>query len=176
MQLPVTHPNVLLALRAASRKKHTERLQKEKRLEKLGMTVVGKLSKRDTFIAGLALYWGEGYKGLSQELGFTNSDPAMILFFIKWLSRVYKVSPDKLILRVSINTSHTKRVSEVESYWSRLTGIPLAQFTKTSLIKTAHKKVYGNESVHYGTLRVKVRSGTDLRRQILGSIKKIKML
>ncbi len=140
------------------------------------MTAVGKLSRRDLFIAGLALYWGEGYKGLSQELGFTNSDPVMIRFFIEWLWRVYKVSPDKLILRVSINGSHLSRVVEVERYWSRLTRVPLNQFTKTSLIKTAHKRVYGNESVHYGTLRVKVRSGTDLRRQILGSIQKLKMI
>src|SRR3989344_155462 len=149
------HENTLAALRCAAEKKHHMRLEKEKFLLVAGRKDVGKISRRDLFILGLALYWGEGYKGLSDELGFTNSDPAMILFFIRWLSKVYKIKPNQLILRVSINASHTHRVRQVEYYWSRLTGIQLSQFTMTSLIKTAHKKVYANKNTHYGTLRIR---------------------
>jgi hypothetical protein len=170
------HENTLAALRRAAEEKHHLRLEKERFLLAAGRKDVGKISRRDLFMLGLALYWGEGYKGLSDELGFTNSDPAMILFFIHWLSKIYKIKPGQLILRVSINASHTHRVRQVERYWSRLTGIPLSQFTMTSLIKTAHKKIYANQDIHYGTLRVKVRSGTDLRRRILGSIQQLKAL
>ena len=170
------HKNTLAALRRASADKHRLRLKKEKHLQAIGMRDMAKFSQRDLFVAGLALYWGEGYKGLSNELGFTNSDPAMIVFFLNWLSRIYGIKTDQLILRVSVNASHRHRVREIEKYWSRLAGVPLAQFTMTSLIKTAHKKVYTNKSEHFGTLRVKVRSGTDLRRRILGSIQKLKAL
>ncbi len=136
-----------------------------------GRALVGSLSKRDIFMVGLGLYWGEGYKKGSQELGFTNSDPAMVIFYIRWLTFIYNIAPSQLILRVSINSFHSKRVAEVVSFWSKLTGIPHGQFTKTSLIKTTlHKKYLPQESVHYGTLRIKVRNGTSLRRQILGSI------
>lgn len=166
----------LIALRRASKEKHQQRLLKEIRLQKVGMKDVGRLSQRDIFMLGLALYWGEGYKGLSQELGFTNSDPTMILFFIQWISQIYGIPRSRLILRVSINGMHSHRVRRVEQYWSRTTGVPLSQFTMTSLIKTASKKVYTNGAEHYGTLRIKVRSGTDLRRRILGSIHKLKML
>lgn len=158
------------ALRKASKQKHLQRLAKEELLQKEGAKEVGQISKRDLFIAGLALYWGEGYKSLGQEVGFTNSDPAMLLFFIKWLSRCYGVTSDRLICRISINAIHAARVTTVEKYWRQFVGLPQSQFTKTSLIKAASKKVYKNHLTHYGTLRIKVRNGTDLRRKILGSI------
>ena len=170
------HENTLKALRAAAKEKHQQRLDKEKLLQKAGMGDVGRISRRDLFLAGLALYWGEGYKGRSQELGFTNSDPAMILFFIKWLSVIYKIPSEQLILRVSINAAHIHRGREVERYWSRLSGVPLSQFTTTSFIKAAHKRTYSNEANHFGTLRVKVRSGTDLRRRILGSVRQLQVV
>ena len=137
---------------------------------KKGSREVGKLSVRDIHMIGLGLYWGEGYKKGSQEWGFTNSDPAMIKFYIEWLSVSYKIPKNDLILRVSINSQHAHRVKIVEDYWSTLTKIPISQFTKTSLIKVYSKKTYENSETHYGTLRIKVRRGTDLRRRILGSI------
>lgn len=167
------HKKILAALRCAAKQKHIDRLAKEVRLKKDGLRGVGKLSRRDLFIAGLALYWGEGYKSSNGELGFTNSDPAMILFFIKWLQAIYGVPRDTLVLRVSVNNLHAYRVREIERYWSKVTSLPLSQFTMTSLIKTISKKRYTNESEHFGTLRVKVRSGTDLRRRILGSVAKL---
>lgn len=136
--------------------------------------MVGKLSNRDRYIAGLALYWSEGYKHKGEETGFTNSDPKMIVFFIRWVADFYSIGKERLILRVSINKIHRRRIKDVERYWSKVTNVPLTQFTKTSLIKSSLKKKYANHSVHFGTLRVKVRRGTDLRRKILGSIKQIK--
>jgi len=135
-----------------------------------GKMMVDSLSSRDIFYVGLGLYWGEGYKQGSQEFGFTNSDVAMIRFYIKWLHVVFKIKSSDLILRVSINQSHELRIREVEEFWSKETRIPLAQFTKPSLIKTNSKKVYTNAHKHFGTLRVKVRRGTSQRRIVLGAI------
>lgn len=135
-----------------------------------GVADIGRLSKRDLFMVGLGLYWGEGYKRGSQELGFTNSDPALVTTYIRWLYEIYSVENDALILRVSINAQHSDRIAEVERYWSKLTHIPLKQFTKSSLIKTTTKRVFSDRSTHFGTLRIKVRRGTNLRRRILGSI------
>lgn len=158
------------ALLLSAEKQRTQREVETRMLTAAGKNEVGKLSSRDLFMVGLGLYWGEGYKQGNEELGFTNSNPAIIKFYIRWLSEIYGVKAEDLILRVSINISHERRAGLVQKYWSDLLNIPLSQFTKLSLIKTTSKKVYSNKNVHYGTLRVKVRKGTKMRRRILGAI------
>jgi hypothetical protein len=94
----------------------------------------------------------------------------MITFYIHWLRASFAIQQADLILRVSINSAHAYRITTVEQYWSTLTGIPRAQFTKPSLIVAARKKRYATDTNHFGTLRIKVRRGTRLRREILGGI------
>jgi transcriptional regulator with XRE-family HTH domain len=149
------------------------RLQRQKNVVsdyQKGATSLGKLSERDVFCVGLGLYWGEGYKRGSQEFGFTNSDASMIIFYIKWLKIVFGVSQEDLILRISVNELHKKRIKDIEKYWVNKTKIPISQFTLPSFIKIQSKKVYQNQSLHYGTLRIKVRRGTRKRREVLGMI------
>lgn len=149
--------------------------QKQKRLKEIellrqeGIKEVSKLSEREFFVAGIALYWGEGLKtgGIT---GLVNSDPKVILFMIEWFKKYCKVSNCDFICRVGINVSHKKRVKEVEKYWSAVTQIPLSQFTKTGLYKSVSKKIYENHNEHFGTLRIKVKKGSKLQRKILGWI------
>ena len=160
-------------LRAAE-KKRAQRIEKTRDAMNHGARDVAQLSQRDVFILGLALYWGEGYKSGNEECGLTNSDPAIIRVFIAWIKRVYGVSAPDLILRVSLNETHRDRTDVVQKYWSQMTGISQSQFTKISLIKARVKKTYANTEEHFGTLRVKVRRGTALRRRIMGSIEALK--
>ncbi len=151
-----------------------EKRQKDISTDKgVGRKQLGRLTERDIYCLGLGLYWGEGYKRGSQEFGFTNSDPQMVKFYIKWLEVVFGVTRENLTLRVSINEAHKSRVSAVEKFWSQLTKVPLSNFTKVSLIKVSSQKKYSNSSSHMGTLRVKVRRGTRARRQVLGAIESI---
>ena len=159
-----------IALMRYSEEKRTQRQLAELKSAKKGACRLSSLSDRDIYCIGLGLYWGEGYKTGSQEFGFTNSDPRMILFYMRWLNVVFGIKKMDVILRISINQTHKHRIKEVEAYWSKLLDIPHSQFTKTSLIKSTSKKVYKNEQVHMGTLRIKVRKGTSLRREILGAI------
>ena len=149
-----------------------KRLQEITLLRKEGIKEVNKLNKKEFFIAGIAMYWSEGYTApVNYEVGFTNSDPKMILFMLKWFKRCCKVDHNRFSLRVGINEIHKNRIKKVEKYWSQLTKIPLSQFNKTSLKKAKIQKVYKNYNEHYGTLRIKVRRGTKLRRKIDGWIK-----
>lgn len=161
------------ALLKYSEQKRASRKLNEQKSSLVGAKKLGTLSNRDIYCLGLGLYWGEGYKAGNQEFGFTNSDPWMILFYVKWLETTFNIDATNLILRVSINHTHKERISEVESYWSNLLGIPFSQFTKSSLIKSKSKKVYLNKDAHMGTLRIKVRRGTSLRREVLGAIRSI---
>ena len=139
----------------------------------VGRKKVGTLSKRDIYCIGLGLYWGEGYKRGSQEFGFTNSDSRMIKFYILWLQTTFKVNSNDLIARISINSSQHSRSEELEKYWSRSTGISRSQFTKISFLKSQSKKIYTNNADYFGTLRIKVRRGTTMRREVLGAIAEI---
>ncbi len=158
--------------------KYTESLrltrQRNVKISKqVGVDKLGPLTSRDIYCIGLGLYWGEGYKRGSQEFGFTNSDPAMVTFYITWLETQFAVRKEDLILRVSINELHKHRILIVEKFWSDLSGVPLKNFTKPSLIKTQSKKLYSNQNMHYGTLRIKVRRGTSMRREVLGALEAI---
>jgi len=135
-----------------------------------GKKDVGRIGERDFFIMGLALYWAEGYKKGNDEVGFTNSNPYIIKIMIKWFENFYGIHLSDFTLRVSINQIHKSRIPLVISYWSGITRISGEQFTKTSIIKTKSKKIYMNTHEHFGTLRIKVKRGTALRRRILGSL------
>ena len=151
--------------------KKKARLKHKKKLEKLGYKEVQNINRRDLFMVGISLYWGEGYKKGNNELGFTNSDPEMIKIIIKFFKEIYAVKPKDFILRISINEIHRDRDKELIKYWSKITKISQNQFTKTSFIKIKNKKIYSNEKNYYGTLRIKARNGAEIREKILGSIK-----
>ena len=152
-------------------KTRKKRIEEVETLKKEGIREIGKLNKRDLFIAGIAMYWSEGYTySGGDQVGFTNSDPKIILLTLRWFKELCRVPDDKISLQVKINKIHKNRIRKVENYWSNLTKIPLNQFNKTVLIKSKVKKVYPNPGVHYGTLRIIVRQGTKLRRKINGWI------
>jgi len=149
----------------AKRKSETIRLRKE------GLKEVGSLSNRDLFIGGIAMYCSEGTTSPSNEqVSFSNSDPRMILYMIEWFKKICGVSAGRFTIQVRINKIHSKRAGEIERYWSRLTKIPLNQFTKIILIKAKQKKIYLKPNDYYGTVRIMARQGTALRRKILGWI------
>ena len=148
-----------------------KRLKEVELLRKQGIKEIGNISEKEFFVAGIAMYWSEGYTApVNYEVGFTNSDPRMILFMLEWFKKCCEISNDRFSLRVGINEIHKNRIKKVEKYWSYLTKIPLSQFNKISLKKTKSKKIYENHNDHYGTLRIKVRRGTRLRRKIDGWI------
>ena len=152
-------------------------VQKERRekniikLKKEGKERIGKLSLKEFFAAGVALYWGEGSK--NGRLQITNSDSEIIKFFISWTKTFFNTSKKDLVLYVTINEMHKKRVAEIENYWSTLLRIPSSQFGKTVLIFSKNKKHYDNFKIHYGTLRVTVRKSSEIRRITQGAIEGI---
>lgn len=156
-----------------ARLQYERRLKRIKEWKKIGVERIGKLSNRDLLIAGLALYWGEGSRK-TRRVSLSNSDPKIIQFIIKFLKRVFDIDKSRLTAYVGINRIHKNRVQEVENYWSKTTGIPKEQFTKTTLIKSKNKKKYSNFSVHYGTVTIKVRKSADLYYCIMGLIERLK--
>jgi hypothetical protein len=147
---------------------------KIERLQKVGIKKLGKLSKRELFVAGAVLYWAEGFKKDSQA-GLGSLDPNMIKFYIKWLGICFGYQNSDLIFRVTVNISHKHRIDEIEKYWSKTLGVPLAQFQKPFFQNVKWKKTYERPSEYYGVLRVKVRKSKDFLREIHGYIEGLKL-
>ena len=126
--------------------------------------MVGKLSSRDVLMVGLGLYWGEGYKESNDEMGFTNSSPQMVRFYIKWL-KLNNVFKNDLIFRLSINEIFKNIEKEIKKFWIKYLDIKENQFSKTTFINTNLKKAnIKNLNTYKGILRVKVRRGLSLKK------------
>lgn len=147
---------------------------KIKRLEKLGIKKIGRLTKRELFIAGAALYWAEGFKKDSQA-GLASLDINMIKFYLKWLKVCFGYKNEDLIFRVTANISHRNRIESIENYWSENLNIPRNQFQKPFFQNFRWKKTYENPNEYHGILRVKVRKSKDFLRKIYGFIEGLRL-
>jgi len=85
------------------------------------------LNKRELFIAGFFLYWGEGTKTSVANTSLSNTDPAMIRFFIRWLESL-GVSRNRL--RVYVHLYVDMDVQAELNYWSKALNLPLSSFRK----------------------------------------------
>lgn len=129
---------------------------------------INDLSERELKLVGIALYWAEGYKRSRwASVSFTNSDPEMIKLMIRWF-RVICETPDNKF-RIRIQCHGIKKADEAEKYWSRITAIPLTQFTKPYIrISPSSKKKVGDLSP-YGVCDIRI-SDVSLLTKIKGWI------
>lgn len=151
-----------------------KRLDKIEKLKNIGIKDVGKFTPRENFLIGTALYWAEGFKK-DKHLGFANTDPTMIRFFLNWLIKSCKVPKKSIRLRVGINISHKNRLKNIQNYWSKLTNIPLNQFQKPYFQKFIWKKEFENPEEYFGVLRIRANQQLELFRKINGWIEGLKL-
>jgi hypothetical protein len=78
------------------------------------------------FIAGIALYAGEGTKVEGKGIGFANTDPRMIVLFLAWLRRFFVIDEARLRLRLYLHADLD--LEAAVTFWAGLTGIPRSQF------------------------------------------------
>ena len=154
-------------------RKHQKKLEKIESLKLKGIKELGELTKRELFIAGVALYWAEGFKK-DMRFGFANSDPAMIKFCLKWLKNCLGINNQEITLCVTANIDYQDKIGVIERYWARVTGIPKTQFTKPFYQKTKWTKEYEKPDDYHGVLRIRVVRSTDLLRKIKGCIEGLK--
>jgi hypothetical protein len=109
----------------------SNRLKREKYLQEVYSRVshLGKIFK-DKEVAKISLavlYLGEGSKTRS-SLMFGNSDPAIIVLFLRLLRYCYKIDENKF--RCTLQCRADQDVEKLEKFWSNLTGIPKDKFYK----------------------------------------------
>ncbi len=142
--------------RARARRRGPNALQRRKAVDierrwQDGLARVGELSERDLFIAGIALYAGEGAK-TDGAVKFANSDPRLIRVFCAWLRACFEI--DESRLRAWLYLHEGLDLEAAIRYWSEVTSIPPQQFGKPYRAKPdegirAVKHVHGCLAVGY---------------------------
>lgn len=150
-----------------AKRQQQRRIKQTKQLFDEGVDEIGKLSPRDKFLIGLALYSAEGTK-TDGQCNFANSDPKLIKFMSFWFRKYCKVKKDKLRGALWIHDNLDKE--KAEKYWSKVTGITLSQFFKTYVTKNkiGSKKIRKN--VHqYGVFSIRF-TDSKIHRKLMGWI------
>lgn len=137
--------------------RETMRQKRNKRLleiYKIQKKIILPLSKRELFLAGLMLYWGEGTKCRTDGLSVSNTDPSVIKFFIYWIKKTFSVRPEKM--RVQIQLYSDMDIKKEIDYWSSVTKIPINQFTKPYIKQSSSKRINHKGGFGHGTCNVRV--------------------
>jgi len=136
--------------RATMLQKRNERLDK---VYKIVRDKLGSLTDREFFIAGLFLYWGEGSKGNMYELAVSNTDPAMLRFFVKWF-KCLGVSKDKI--RVTLHIYADMEAKKYLEIWSKQIKLPLTAFTQPYVKSSNFRDINYKTGFNYGTCMLRV--------------------
>lgn len=157
-----------LAQQKAQAACRNNRICREKETIQKARKEIGLISRKDLLIIGAVLYWAEGSKqkehNVSQRVSFGNSDPSMVLLFIRWIKEICQIQKENLVYSLYI---HEKAdIEKAKSFWEKLVGKSLFWiYLKKHNPKTTRR----NSGEHYyGLLRIDVRRSTDLNRRIKG--------
>jgi len=117
--------------------RNTMRAKRESRLKKVyqeEQNYLLPLTKKELYIAGLLLYWGEGAKTTPYAASLSNTNPKVVKFFLFWLVSVLLVPKKKIVVRLHLYADMDKK-DEI-NFWSKQLGLPLSQFKPPYVKKT----------------------------------------
>jgi hypothetical protein len=151
--------------------RNTKMKKRNNRLDSVYLKVakdIGKLNKRELFLSGLLLYWGEGTKSGNYVVAFTNTDPAMVKIFIKWIMECFNIK--KTELSILLHLYKDMNIKSSTDFWVKELKIPLNQFKKpyiknSKLTDLTYKNGFGK-----GTCNVKI-CRRDIKEYIIQSLR-----
>ena len=101
----------------------------------------------------LGLYLTEGNTKNKHSIRFSNSDPALVKIFVKFLKVICGVETDKIKLSLIVYPDILKKTAR--EYWAKFLDLPVRQFTKTTVLKNRNNHSSKKHS-EFGTLTVDV--------------------
>jgi hypothetical protein len=109
------------------------------------------LTKQELKIIGSMLYWAEGGKTQRSLVRFSNGDPLMIQMMMKFFRQICKVKEKKFRGYIHIHPHLDSQ--KAETYWSKISRIPLRQFYKTyNKLNKSSKNI--RDSLPFGTFDI----------------------
>lgn len=109
------------------------------------------------FVAGIMLYWGEGDSKLENcQVILSNTNENIIRLFASFLRQFCLVMNERLRGEMILYADLNEEICA--SYWTKASGIPIAQFHKTQFIVGRHptrRLSYGVFQVRLGSRQIK---------------------
>jgi len=171
------HDGVLRGLVARNVRQTTLARARAMAVHKEAQKELGHISKTELRLIGATLYWAEGYKRLlirsgkektSHNVRFSNSDPALVQMFLRFLREVCDVPEEKIIASLHLY-AHINE-SEARRYWQKITSLSEKNFRKTYYgISKSNLQRRPFNRLPYGTIQISV-NNTALFHRILGWI------
>lgn len=112
---------------------------------------IGKLTNRDIFLGGLFLYWAEGGKTDRSTISFTNTNPIMVKFFVKWITLL---GVDKSNLKIKIHVYSDMNVDKQIAFWANELKVKKIQFYKPYIKETKFSSITYTNGFGQGTCSV----------------------
>lgn len=154
--------------------RHNKKLAEILKTKQLAKRELGKLSKRDLWLLGIGLYWGEGQKSCNEGIGIMNSNPELIKTMIKWFKEICGLSTENF--SITVHAYPDTNIKKTINYWSKITDIPKSQFKKPQIDRRTNKLRIKKGKLPYGTVKFRIKSngkkefGVFLFRKIIGWI------
>jgi transposase-like protein len=124
------------------------------------------------YAAGCMLFWAEGSRQRNKVV-FTNSDPAMVRFFVEFIREFFDISSDRLRLTCNLFADHEARQREIENFWLRTVGLPRSCLCKSTVNRySCYSQKKRKNKLPYGTCRFVLHS-TEIAQTIYGSIQEL---
>lgn len=131
-----------------------------------------RFTDRELLIAGLFLYWGEGGKTKLTTTTVSNTDPAMLVFFIRWLA-LLQVPKDRL--RVHVHLYADMDVKKELEYWSKELDLPQSSFRKPYIKQSNRTDLTYPQKFTHGTCNV-IFENRDVSEYVLQALEHIRSL
>ncbi|OFZ79368.1 MAG: hypothetical protein A2583_02725 [Bdellovibrionales bacterium RIFOXYD1_FULL_53_11] len=128
---------------------------------------IGKITKRELFIAGFFLYWAEGGKTTRHTITLTNTDPAMLKVYIKWIESL-RVPKEEL--KVKLHLYKDMNEDREIRFWSNELGINKSKFNKTWIKDSKMSDLTYKNNFGHGTCNV-ILNNTTIAMYVLMGIK-----
>ncbi|MFN8531006.1 MAG: hypothetical protein U0670_20575 [Anaerolineae bacterium] len=119
-------------------------------------------------IAGCMLYWAEGGKSRN-NLCLINSDPDMLIFYMRFLTQSLQIPVELIKLRISCYTNNGLALGDIERYWLDLLRLPAACLGKSTVNVQPRSSQQRGRKLLYGVCEVGVYR-TQYLQHVLGAI------
>ncbi|MDD4531189.1 MAG: hypothetical protein PHH21_00585 [Candidatus Pacebacteria bacterium] len=170
----ITKKRIAGALRGAKARKD-QRIKITREIKNLAKKDVESVDKKNLWLIGISLYWAEGAKekenGTRSGIKFSNSDPKMILLFLKWLKEIISIKESEIVYELYIHENSD--IKKAQKYWSNILSIKeeeIRTYFKKNKIKTVRKNIGDS---YNGLICLRVKKSTNLNRKVSGWVEGI---
>jgi len=149
--------------RETMRKKRQDRLDVFYKQEKLKIFPI---NKKELYLAGLFIYMGEGAKSQSlKQLLISNTNPAIIKFFIYWAEKSLLISRDKM--RVQLHLYSDMDINKEIDFWSTTLKIKKSQFIRPYIKESLSTRINHKGAFGHGTCNLRAGNVREAERVLM---------